>query len=129
MFHKQDEVLELATLAGGAVQEKFEDELFKVMDNILDVNTSETAVREITIKLKIRPNKTRTSSGIEIVCASKLAPTVSFETQIFHGKNAKGEIKVAEQDLRQMGFDDVPQADREEAPVPSNSGERISVVK
>jgi hypothetical protein len=119
MFHKQDEVLELATLAGGAAQEKFEDELFKVMENILDVNTSEKAVREVTLKLKIRPNNTRTASCVEIICSSKLAPQVAFETQIFHGKNAKGEIKIAEQDLRQMGFNDIPQASHDETPAPS----------
>jgi hypothetical protein len=66
---------------------------------------------------------------LDIICSSKLAPRVGFETQIYHGKTAAGDIKVAEQDLRQMGFDDVPQADKEEAPVPSPSASKVTTIR
>ncbi len=118
-FHKQEEILDLARIGGGAATEKFEDECAKVLENILDVNTSETAAREITLKVKFKPNRVRSSSDVEITCTSKLAPAVSHETSIFHGRDSRGQIKVAEQDLRQMGFDDVdqPEKDKPLAPV------------
>ena len=49
--------LTLASLFGGALQEKVNRALYKVAENILDPNTAAKAKRTVTIKLSLLPNE------------------------------------------------------------------------
>ena len=70
-----DEKISLANVRGGAVIEAFDEELAQVLDNINDPNTNPSAARELTLKLKIKPDDDRTISDIEFtVWPNKLAP-------------------------------------------------------
>ena len=52
-----DERLTLATLCGGAVQERVDRALERVAKNILDPNTDPKKSRSITLKITLKPDK------------------------------------------------------------------------
>jgi hypothetical protein len=90
----------LATIGGGAAVEKFDDELLRVVENIMDPNT-DLKEREVVLKVKIKPMKERGSSTVEVSCFSKLRPAESFCTQFYMGRSKEG-IKVFESNPQQM---------------------------
>lgn len=63
----------LATLGGGALEEMFAEAVVSVAKNIDDPNTEAEAVREINIKIKIKPTKTREAVVYEVSCDPKLS--------------------------------------------------------
>ncbi len=52
--------LDLSHIAEGGLQEKLDNELEKVFDNILDLNTEAKAKRKITVTLTMSSNEERT---------------------------------------------------------------------
>lgn len=66
-------------MAQGAVKERLDYEMARVMDNIADVNTSPTKERSVTITLKLKPNADRTQVNISAIVKSKLEPTNPVE--------------------------------------------------
>lgn len=98
---KQKEVtvdLNLENIGLGAVTEKFDDELFKVIGNILDPNTEVKTIRKITIDVKIKPNPDdRELCQMEVSVSSKLAPTKTLVSQLSVGLDRKtGEVNAVE---------------------------------
>lgn len=77
------EQVSLDTLAAGAAVERFDYELRRVLENIADINTRADALREVSLKVKIKPNDDRSFAVIEILASSKLAPVGSVTTS-FH---------------------------------------------
>ena len=65
--------LNLLNIAGGSLVEKFNREFGRVIENIKDINTSETDLREITIKLSFKPYEDRSGAEIKVNANSKLA--------------------------------------------------------
>lgn len=91
------ENVQLADLVGGAVQEKFQNSFRRVLENMLDMNTSFKAKRSITIKLTFEENEQRDDIKARIDVSEKLAPQGAIETSFAFGKNLKtGEIEVEE---------------------------------
>lgn len=91
------ENVQLADLVGGAVQEKFQNSFKRVLENMLDINTSFKAKRSITIKLTFEENEQRDDIKARIDVSEKLAPQGAIETSFAFGKNLKtGEIEVEE---------------------------------
>lgn len=80
-MHTQDEKVTLLNLKGGAAVELFDIELNNVLVNILDPNTKPEAVREIVMKVKIKPDEDRFISQVLIECSSKLSAMSSLSTQ------------------------------------------------
>ena len=94
----------LQTLGSGAAAELFDDELGKVLANVVDVNTDHKTAREVTLKVTIRPNEDRTFGAVTIAASSKLAPVKSVGTAFFIGKRA-GRAVAMERDPRQLSFE------------------------
>ncbi len=68
--------LNLENVGLGAISEKFDDELIKIIENVLDPNTEAKTLREINIKLQIKPNpENREMCEMKAIVSSKLAPT------------------------------------------------------
>jgi len=86
----------LANIGGGAAVEKFEDELKKVVENILDPNTEPNAKRTIVLTVTIKPTKDRTHGPVTVSAVSKLAPTMTYGTVAYFGMD--GETPVAFED-------------------------------
>jgi len=96
------ESLTLENIGLGAGVEKFEQALKQVLENCLDPNTPEKAIREITLKVKIKPlNEARTEAAVTIDCIPKLAPAKTFPTRIFLGKDIRGNVEAHEVNANQ----------------------------
>lgn len=77
--------LTLSTMAGGALEEMFQDELKKVLENIGDLDT-ECGKREIDFKITFHPGKSRNNSEIFLSAKSKLQPSIPVSTSAYLGK-------------------------------------------
>lgn len=76
----KDEPITLSSIGNGALEEIFQDELQKIMDNIVDPNTKPDAVRELTIKIQLKPDEHRSWGTIDLSAQAKLAPNRKFST-------------------------------------------------
>lgn len=85
-----------ASLANGAVIERADLELERVLSNIQDINTSAKVAREVNIKIKIKPSDDRGAGEVEIQATSKLAPVSKHVTQIYIGKDLLGRPEISE---------------------------------
>lgn len=85
----EQEDVSLSNLLGGAVVERFDDEMKAVLKNILDPNTTLSA-REITLKVKIKPDQDRDLGKIDIEVKSKLAPSAPLATKVWIGLDKTG---------------------------------------
>lgn len=94
------EKIKLITLQGGSIIDFFDEELNKVLANIEDVNTSPDAMRSITIKVSIKPDKARRAGTIKVQCQSSLAPIKPSESVVLFdsedGKMSAYEEKIAQ---------------------------------
>lgn len=100
------ELVSLESMARGAPIELFNDELRKVIENILDPNTEAEKNRTITLTVKLAPDASRKFAGVEIQALSKLAPQRAVGTGFYIGKRA-GQAVAKEYDDRQMEIENV----------------------
>jgi hypothetical protein len=84
----EEQPVTLFTLANGAAAELFDEELTKVVQNILDPNTEADTVREISLKVRIVPDDTRRMASVSVQVVSKIGPIIGAATQFFFGKRA-----------------------------------------
>jgi len=91
-------MIRLEEVGCGVVAEKFDDEITRVVKNIMDINTEAKPVREITLKLKIKPDpEDRSSCSLEVSSWSKLAPTKSYVSKMNVGiDRSTGEVDAEE---------------------------------
>lgn len=88
----REEALTIVTMAQGAAVERFGDELQKVLDNVMDENTSPTKSRSVTLKVTIKPSKDRSFGDVDIACTSVIAPPSPVETKIAIGRTRRGAV-------------------------------------
>ena len=69
-------------MARGAIKERVDYEMTRVVENILDPNTSATAARKITITLNLKPDDTRQNIAVS-VAKSTLAATNPVTTALY----------------------------------------------
>lgn len=109
--------VDLSQLAGGTLQEKFDREITRVIENMQDPNTPFGEKRKITINLSFVQNEMRDDAKIEISLNSKLAGVISAKTNFAMGKDLKsGEVVVNEYGKQipgQMSFSDLGQKEEE----------------
>lgn len=100
--------VELQTIVGGALQEKFSKAFERVVENLQDVNTSFKIKRGITIKLTFTQDEDREDVTVNVDVVEKLAPQAAMKTQFFigkdletgeifaeeHGRHIKGQMKI-----------------------------------
>lgn len=89
--------VDLSEFAGGTLQEKFDREITRVIENMQDPNTPFSEKRGITINISFQQNELRDDAKIEISVKSKLAGVISAKTNFAIGKDLKsGEVLVSE---------------------------------
>lgn len=92
-----DQGLSLSQLAQGELEEKFQYALSKVLQNLVDVNTSVAKKRGINIKLEFEIDETRRDIDCTIHVETKLAPELPAKTNIGLFKDlATGVIQIEE---------------------------------
>lgn len=75
----------LATLSGGAVEERFQNALHEIVTNIADLNTDPKVMRSITIKVEFRPSPTRANAELSTSVTTKLAPWKTVDSSVMMG--------------------------------------------
>jgi hypothetical protein len=82
-------------MARGAIEERVDLEMTKVIQNILDPNTKATAKRKISITVELKPDDERRTISVYATAKSMLAPTNPVATALFVGKY-NGEVQAVE---------------------------------
>lgn len=91
------DLLKLEDIAGGALQEKANAAMQKVLDNMQDPNTPWKNKRSITIKISFIQNEDRDHTAVEVSVDTKLAPVSPVVTRMAFGKDlATGKTYVHE---------------------------------
>ncbi len=98
------EKLSLQSLNRGALIDLFDVEFKKVLANIEDENTEPQAVRSVTIKLDIKPGKSRRDASTKLTVTSKLASLKPSESLIFFDSE-DGELMAYEDNPKQESLD------------------------
>ena len=81
----------------GAILERVDYEMGKVIDNILDLNTKPNAKRKITVTLELIPSADRKTITVQSTAKSALVPTDPVTTSLYiTNQPGTGEMVVAE---------------------------------
>lgn len=75
----------LTRLAKGAIEERIDLEVPKIIDNISDLNTEAKKKRTLTITIDFIPNAERNHITMNTVVKTKLEPTSSIQTSLAVG--------------------------------------------
>lgn len=97
MNDQQYESKSIMEMARGAILERVDFEMERVLDNILDANTSPTAKRRLTVSLDLLPSADRKTIIVKATAKSVLAPTEPVVTSLaMSGMPGTGEATVYE---------------------------------
>ncbi len=97
----EESYVDITNLGRGAAVELFNDELNRVLANILDPNTDPKAIRSLTLTVKFKPSEDRDLAATVMEVKSKLASPKGVGTVIFIGKE-KGQPVAMERNPRQL---------------------------
>lgn len=93
---KNDNRVSILQMAKGAIQERVDYEVGRVVDNILDVNTEPTAKRKIVLTIEMQPDEDRYTIKMKASAKSTLAPTVPVGNTFAITSDSNGEMVIAE---------------------------------
>lgn len=83
-------------MAMGAIQERADYEMSKIIDNIIDVNTNPTKKRQLILTITFEPDDKREVIKVSAQSKSKLEPTSPVVTALYIGADADGEVSAVE---------------------------------
>lgn len=84
-------------MSQGAILERVNYEMRRVIDNVLDVNTRADAKRKLTVTLELTPDAQRQMITVKTTAKSMLVPTEPIMTGlVITGRPNTGEMVVAE---------------------------------
>lgn len=89
-------MIDLADFAGGAVAERFNIELQRVLENIADPNTDPKKPRKLILTLTVKADENRDIANVSIQTKTSLVPAKDIETKIVMDYDAKGNVVGAE---------------------------------
>lgn len=92
---------DLLNICDGSIPEVFKRELREVLDNIADVNTPAELSREIVLRVKIKPSKSRESAALTFDCKSKLAPVQAVDSILYLSRDDQKKLQAYSRDVRQ----------------------------
>lgn len=93
---QEEKAKSILEMARGAIMERVDYEMAKIIENILDENTKATGARELTVKIKFTPDDKREVIKADTVASSKLQPTNAIVTALYLGKDCNGVIGATE---------------------------------
>ena len=86
----------ISEIAEGAVQEKIDQEVRRIVANILDVNTAFKPSRKLIIDVEFSSDSTRQVIETNVTVKSKIQPSESVSTLMMAGRDDAGYIQAAE---------------------------------
>lgn len=90
------EIVNLDSLMNGALNERYNTEIKKILENIYDPNTDPKVKRSITLTLTLAPNQNRDAAEMECNVKVKLAPPVPVKQTVFITQNDDGSVHALE---------------------------------
>ena len=90
-----EQYVKLSNIGGGVLDEIFQEEWEKILNNISDPNRPPLAKRKLTISITLQPNENRQAASISVDIKPTLAPVVSYKSIISIGK-VQDKIKAVE---------------------------------
>ena len=109
------QIKRLDELMDGALTERFNRELNRVLQNVFDPNTKPDAKREIAVKISVVPNEQRDAAIFSLAVTSKLAPAVNIAQTVFLDMDDDGRITATERVSQTPGQIDM---EGNESPMP-----------
>jgi len=94
--------LTLSTLGNGALEEKFQAELARVLANINDPNAND-GKREIALKITIIPKGSRGEADMELASSCKLQADAPYASGAYLGRQG-AQLKIWEHNPEQLRF-------------------------
>ena len=92
----QDVRSSLLQMAKGAIQERVDYEVSRVVDNLLDMNTEAKAKRKVVLTLVMTTDDDRRVVKVEASAKSALAPVTPIGTSLVITADGDGEMMLAE---------------------------------
>lgn len=89
-------IIDLNTFAGGALAEKVNIEVQKVLENIADPNTDHKKARKVTVSITFKANEKRNLANVVIDTKSALTPSLGVESELIIDYTSSGEVTGAE---------------------------------
>lgn len=84
-------------MAMGAIEERVDYEMTKIIDNILDPNTKATGKRKVSVTVELVPDDERKTVHVVATAKSALVPTNPITTALYiHTDRRSGELVIAE---------------------------------
>ena len=102
----------IVQMAMGAIEERVDYEMSRIVDNILDPNTKATGKRVLTIKIDLIPADDRRTIAVSATAKSTLIATNAVTTSLYVTSDHNGEMAVVEmvpQIPGQMNFEEQEQ--------------------
>ena len=93
---EQDVRSSILQMAKGAIQERVDYEVSRVIDNILDMNTDPKAKCKVVLTIELKPDEGRQVITMNASAKSTLAPTTPIASSLVITSDSKGEMMVAE---------------------------------
>ena len=90
------QIKQLDELMDGALTERFNMEMERVLRNVFDPNTDPKAKRQIIITIEIQPNERRDAAGFTMDVKSKIAPPIKMSQTCFLFQDDEGNVTATE---------------------------------
>ena len=90
------QIKQLDELMDGALTERFNREMDRVLQNVFDPNTDPKGKRQIQIIIEITPNETRDVAKFKVDLKTKIAPPVPMTQMCFLYQNDAGDVTATE---------------------------------
>lgn len=121
-----EKMINLETIADGALAEKVNIALGEVLANIADPNTEWKTKRKLTIDITFVAQEDRELALLDIQTKTKLAPAKSVGTKILIGTDGKGGI-IASEFGKQVPGQSVMRVDEETGEVLTTAEEKENI--
>ncbi|MEK4715361.1 replication terminator protein [Sporosarcina sp. FSL K6-5500] len=89
-------IVDLNSFANGALAEKVNIELLKVLENIADPNTDPKKSRKVTVNITLKSNENRSLADVQIEAKCTIAPAKAIETAMIIDFGTDGKVTGAE---------------------------------
>ena len=88
-----ENIKSIVQMARGAIEERIDLEMSRILENVLDPNTKATAKRKLTVTFEIQPDDERKTLSVAATAKSALAPTNPVATALYVGKIGEDQLE------------------------------------
>ena len=102
----------MSELMDGGVEQRFNEGMKEIWQNVQDPNTDPKAKREMTIKIAVKPNERRDSAEFAVEVTTKLAAPKALSQTVLLQFNSDGSVTATERTDQipgQLSFDGTEQ--------------------